>query len=212
MTLLSLSSYGCKVHYDELYLSQTKKEDIVHCKGPTMFVGALSTDSTVFLLGAFVNSSIIRKGTCLNTPKESNGVCWYMKYETSFGFLDCNASLSQIPADNGTTHSESRLSWNVDNGLGGYRAGRFTDLGSGNSTWRKVLYMCPGKICVTEHTMMNVVTMNSNFYYLHQKYIFYIISYVLSRSVPISCSEEFYSFVTTLQNSGPSPPRYQTEC
>lgn len=145
MTLFSLSSYGCKVYYDELYLSQTKKSDIFHCKGPTMFVGALSTDTTVFVLGAFVNASIIRKGTCLNKPIESNGVCWYMKHEMSFGFLDCNSTLSQTPADQSTTNSESRLSWNIDNGLGGYRAGRFADLGSGNSTWRKVLYDCPGK-------------------------------------------------------------------
>jgi hypothetical protein len=152
MTLLSLSSYGCIAYYDELYFAQTKKSDIIHCSWPTMFVGALSTDTTVFLLGAFVNTSIIRKGTCLNSPKESNGVCWYMKPETSFGFLDCNSTLSQTPADHGNTNPESRLSWNVDNGLGGYRAGRLTDLSSSNTTWRKVLYMCPGKLCLTNHT------------------------------------------------------------
>lgn len=161
ISLLGLSNSGCSVYYDQLYASHTKKSDVIHCNGATIFAGALSSDSTVFLLGAFANSSIIRKGTCLNERLESNGVCWYFKPDKSFGFLDCNSSLSQIPSDHGTTNSDSRLSWNIGNGLGGYRAGQFIELGSGNSTWRKLLYNCPGTLHFRIIWMTHFGTINS---------------------------------------------------
>ena len=45
------------------------------------------------------------------------------------------------PADTSLSHADGRLSWHLDQTIGGYRAGSLTNLNS-NSVWRKVIYYC----------------------------------------------------------------------
>ena len=91
-------------------------------------------------LGAFALASDVQQITALNTPHLSNGVYWYFTPRKSFGFLK-DTDLHQEPTgDIGTTNFDHRLSWNVDNGRNGYRAGMY--ITSGESL-RKRIYNCP---------------------------------------------------------------------
>ena len=91
-------------------------------------------------LGAFALASDVQQITALNTPHLSNGVYWYFTPGKSFGFLG-DTDLHQEPAgDTGTTNIEARLSWNLDNGNSGYRAGIYTE---SNKKLLKLIYNCP---------------------------------------------------------------------
>ena len=91
-------------------------------------------------LGAFALASDAQQITVLNTPHLSNGAYWYFTPGKSFGFLK-DTDLHQEPAgDTGTTNIEARLSWNLENGYGGYRAGDYTEK---TNRLEKFIYNCP---------------------------------------------------------------------
>ena len=94
-------------------------------------------------LGAFGLASEVHNSTILNTPHLSNGAYWYFTPGKSFGFLK-DTDLQQEPtADTGTTNPDSRLSWNLDNGEGGYRTGIYTFTDHQRGGFRKIIYNCP---------------------------------------------------------------------
>ena len=144
VSLMKLSGLGCTACYDEPYGSKTTMTNVSSCVGPHIFVGGLASNATIFLLGAFGPVSVLRNHTYHNSARRMNGVCWYSNTNHSFGFLECGTELDQNKADVGTTSPKSRLSWNLDNGLGGYRAGVNVGLNEDNQAWRKLIYNCPG--------------------------------------------------------------------
>ena len=74
------------------------------------------------------------------TPKQHNGVYWYMVPSSSFGFSFCE-QVSLCSADtHGSPHEDMRLSWHLDQSCGGYRCGTNTSLNS-DTVWRKVIYV-----------------------------------------------------------------------
>ena len=136
----------CTICYDAPYEQQTFSKDIILCAGPVLFVGVRKGSSWWFWvkktmhLGAFALASEVHQTTALNTPHLSNGVYWYFTPGKSFGFLS-DTDLHQEPTgDTGTTNIEARLSWNLDNGYGGYRAGADTEF---NYNLYKFIYNCP---------------------------------------------------------------------
>ena len=145
-----LESRQCSLCYKASYFDQTFSNDILSCAGPVLFVGAQKYmlwwwwDST-FYLGAFGLASEVHKSTVLNTPHLSNGAYWYFTSGKSFGFLK-DDTLQQNPAgDTGDLNDNSRLSWHLDNSLGGFRAGAYTDLTIKHNQrlFRKIIYNCP---------------------------------------------------------------------
>ena len=137
----------CSLCYEDPFDKETFPTHILSCAGPVLFVGAQryhgwwSWETKTMYLGAFALASEVHQTTALNTPHLSNGVYWYFTPGKSFGFLG-DTDLHQEPTgDTGTTNIEARLSWNLDNGYGGYRAGDYTqgDLESVN----KLIYNCP---------------------------------------------------------------------
>ena len=142
--LMKLSVLGCTPCYDESYGSKTTMKNVSACVGPQIFVGGLASNATTFLVGAYGPASVLHNHTGLNCVRRYNGVCWYSKANFSFGFLECGTELNQNKADIGSTSPKSRLSWNIDNGLGGYRAGVFIGLNKDTQGWRKLIYNCPG--------------------------------------------------------------------
>jgi hypothetical protein len=112
------------------------------CSGPYLFVGAISSVSSTYLVGAFGSATEVLRQTALNTPHLSGGVYWYNTPGQSFGFLN-GTDLQQQSADTGSSDAAYRLSWHVDGSSGGYRAGIYLGLNS-DTTWRKSIYNCPG--------------------------------------------------------------------
>ena len=129
----------CSLCYEDGTWKRTFSINIINCAGPVLFVGGtveMWWPSNKMQLGAFALASEVHQTTVLNTPHLSNGVYWYFTPGKSFGFL-ADMDLQQEPtADMSTTNDESRLSWNLDNGQGGYRTGENTGL-------KKFIYNCP---------------------------------------------------------------------
>lgn len=119
----------------------TASTDITGCSGPFLFVGAMLNGARNFQLGAFADKAQIQIPTPVNTPHLSNGVFWYMTSGYSFGFA-ATGSIDQNKADTGASNATSRLSWHLDNGIGGYRAGATVNIGYGD--YFKAIYNCPG--------------------------------------------------------------------
>ena len=137
VTVSDLMARGCSVCYKDTYAGHTTSNDISSCAGPVLFVGAhhfYNWYSSIYL-GAFGLASEVQRKTALNTPHLSNGVYWYFTYGQSFGFLG-DTNLQQYSADIGSSNPPSRLSWYLDLGVGGYRAGYFSGLNN-DATWQK---------------------------------------------------------------------------
>ena len=148
VTELNLNSGQCSLCYSASYHLRTSSDNVLSCAGPVLFVGAQTVslsgrwwDSTIYL-GAFGLASDVHKSTVLNTPHLSNGAYWYFTPGKSFGFLSDTDLQQNTTADTGTTNPDSRLSWNLDNSHGGFRAGSNTDLYDQN-IYRKLIYNCP---------------------------------------------------------------------
>ena len=139
-----LDNRGCTLCYERIYHSPTTSDDILSCTGPVLFVGGRKYEwwDPIIYLGAFGLAEEVHKSTDLNIPHESNGVYWYLHSGKSFGFL-ADMDLHQEPAaDTGTSNPDSRLSWNLDNHYGGWRAGKYDNL-AGQSYFNKVIWNCP---------------------------------------------------------------------
>jgi hypothetical protein len=87
------------------------------------------------LVGA---TSVLTINTMWNTPQQFGQVYWYRTKGQSFGFSP-NAYIRQTSADNEDLNSSVRLSWLLDQNMGGYRAGVARLLGD-SSLWHKVIY------------------------------------------------------------------------
>ena len=141
VSVSDLAHYGCSVCYERTYATFTVSADINECTGPYLFVGGRETTSSSFILGAFDSSTVIHTQTPMNTPNLSNGVYWYFTAFKSFGFSR-DATITQNAADNSSNDPESKLSWHLDLGDGGWRLGSILWLNNANE-YMKVIYNCP---------------------------------------------------------------------
>lgn len=74
------------------------------------------------------NCQALTSQTTLNLPYNDNGVFWYYTQGYSFGFSD-TSNINQDFVDIQDPTNELRLSWNIDNTLGGSRAGAYSTSG-----------------------------------------------------------------------------------
>jgi hypothetical protein len=104
-----------------------------------VFVGALDPSSSTVVIGAFGQSDAVFHQTYSTTTGNlNNGLYWYNVYGKSFGFSPVqNVYLNS--ADVNTDYGDLRLSWHIDQGIGGYRAGTMNP----SSEYRKVIYRYP---------------------------------------------------------------------
>lgn len=141
-TLSFINSYCTPCLYVDYYQA-TKSTDIIGCRGPYLFVGAIKIGKSVFQLGGFSPVDVIRSTTLLNSPALSNGIYWYFTSGHSFGFAD-SPTINQNYADSAINPDPfSRLSWLIDSTAGGDRAGTSLHVKSGE--FFKVIYNCPEK-------------------------------------------------------------------
>ena len=142
--IADLTAVGYKVCYSALYSSKTNTSHLDKCSSDDnamVVVGALyGTAATTVRIGAgglarhvFAETSSTAAAYCYD------GACWYNYPTKSFGFSP-NSYVTLNPADVYSSTDTQRVSWNLDNGLGGYRAGNAINLNS-DSTYQKVVYV-----------------------------------------------------------------------
>ena len=99
-------------------------------------VGAKQAGSNTLALVAVARAGDAFAQHC--DARLANGAYWYNCVGKSFGFA-ASASISLNSADDSSAQCSYRLSWNVDQNYGGYRAGCTTGLSS--SSYYKQIYV-----------------------------------------------------------------------
>ena len=133
----SLGQYT--VCMDVPYSDDTTQAKLAACSiDPNQYVvvGAKQAGSSTLALMAVARASEAFAQNC--DARLANGVYWYNCVGRSFGFA-ASASISLSNADTASGQCEYRLSWQVDNGNGGWRAGCATGLY--DSTYYKQIYV-----------------------------------------------------------------------
>jgi len=143
----SLTSEGFSVCYQAVYSSVTFQCSSLasSCGGSNpnafVFVGALqSAGATSFSIGAFAKASdVFTTTSSTSTAYLHNGAYWYCYNGHAFGFADSSVVNLNSYYGADVLPGANRLSWNIGNGYGGYRAGdnnlNFDD------SWQKVIYI-----------------------------------------------------------------------
>ena len=132
---------GWTAHYDDDYDEETKTAELLSVPGSAkfIFVGARDPEGKI-TIGAVGARDAVLQQTDDEQTRRDNEVEWYLTPEMSFGFAPAGARISQNPADNSSSEGPKRLSWHIDEGGGGYRAGDHGHVSDMPTGWRKLVY------------------------------------------------------------------------
>ena len=131
---------GWVKYFDQPYSQVTKQADLTRGLpgGAThiMVCGSRTGSASLMLCAAASKADVLRKTSSTSSASGPyNGVYWYNYVGKSFGFSD-SRSIGLYSAD--TNSGSGRLSWHIDQGMGGYRIGNAKFLY--NFNYRKQLY------------------------------------------------------------------------
>ena len=125
--------------FDEPFNHKTRSEDLSQsaglCHNDTL-VGA--TFNGTIVLAAAGPASVLSLNTNWNQPQQFGQVYWYKTTGKSFGFAP-SSTIRQTSGDNEDLINTQRLSWLLDQNIGGYRVGALRSLHD-NALWRKIIY------------------------------------------------------------------------
>ena len=108
-----------------------------------LLVGAIKTGQSILSMMAVASANEMLQSTnSTSTAVLRNGTFWYQLEGYSFGFSP-TADIDLNYADTLMDSCESRLSWHLNNGIGGWRAGCDVDLSTA-SNWEKRVYVFSG--------------------------------------------------------------------
>lgn len=125
--------------FDQPYSHKTCITDLNQAAGicrNEVLVGATYNQSIV--LAAVGPATVLSVNTLWNQPQQFGQVYWYRTNGKSFGFAP-DSSIRQTLGDNYDLTNSQRLSWILDQDIGGYRVGStrsFID----DSLWHKIIY------------------------------------------------------------------------
>ena len=130
-----------KLIYDRPYSDQTTtsilRNTSLLCPNQVL-VGARRNSDPQLTLAAAGPKEVLQQQTAVNGTIRFGDVYWYLTASKSFGFSPNNRVFLNS-GDMEESTPELRLSWHVDQNVGGYRIGTLKEL-NGDSAWRKVIY------------------------------------------------------------------------
>lgn len=125
--------------FDQPYSHPTRIDDLKQISGichNEVLVGAMHDG--VITLAAVGPVSVLTLNTPWNQPKQFGEVYWYSTNGKSFGFAP-TSTIRQTSADTQDLDDSQRLSWLLDQNIGGYRAGVTRSL-TNDALWHKIVY------------------------------------------------------------------------
>ncbi|CAF0991711.1 unnamed protein product [Brachionus calyciflorus] len=139
-SICSLINNGFLKVLDQFYSFNTTTLDLMNARSNC------NSNSILCAAGGLVNSDILELVACgncfqimtnttLNTPKLVGSVYWYLTPGKSFGFSP-SFTISQTTSDQFNLSDPQRLSWHLDQPIGGWRLG---NLSLNDNSYRKVL-------------------------------------------------------------------------
>eukprot|EP00729_Bicosta_minor_P004855 gene4855-33271_t len=152
LTAQTLSDEGWMTTYQRPYSHPTTSADLDRgCDaGDQVIVAAMDTSFNLVVAACGECSSVMMQTTDRMNEHKHNGVSWY-RYgpEGSFGFHGSTEGDKDLSsADMSERRCESRLSWHVDQKVGGYRAGCSELLQSSAEYWKIILKLPPGGLAI----------------------------------------------------------------
>ena len=155
---------GFKEVYNQPYAHTTLVSEILElraqCDSTTlMCVGGAKLIEGILKVVACGNCLIITNITLSNRPILNGLAYWYLTPLLSFGFSP-NALISQSQADTITSESNSRLSWHIDLGVGGWRLGSLTGMNLDTNYYKKIFLKYSNSLASTTRvtTLTTTVT------------------------------------------------------
>jgi hypothetical protein len=148
----------CQLCQDVPYSYPTKSLDVLNCKAKGGFIAIAAKkqkDELLAVVAGLYSLQLQETYSISRATGPINGAFWYYMPGKSFGFAN-STSIFLDAADKGefrlTNDTDigcaERLSWHLDAGVGGWRAGCQTGLNDdeGWFRWRKVMYSCNSQV------------------------------------------------------------------
>jgi hypothetical protein len=147
MLNVDVSSLGAyTVCMDSLYRDSTTQAKLSACaSNPDQYVvvGAKQEGSSTLALMAVARASEAFALHC--DARLVNGAYWYNCDRNSFGFAG-SSSISLSSADTAHDQCAYRLSWHVDQNVGGYRAGCTIGLNDDSKYYKQIYILTGGTV------------------------------------------------------------------
>ena len=146
----TLRNNGWTLFYEQTYGTAIGNTTTpIRPSGQYVILSGKAVGSTTILLAAAAPTAQVFTETVLNTPQLLNGTYWYYTLATncptcgSIGFAP-TSSITQNSADTSNTGDPLRMSWHLQDGLGGYRLGTFLDVSNNSTTYLKQVWTWNG--------------------------------------------------------------------
>ena len=130
----TLRNNGWTLFYEQTYGTTIGNSTTpIRPSGQYVILSAKAAGSSTITLAAAAPTSGVFTETAINTPQLLNGTYWYYTLATncgvcgSIGFAPSN-SITQNSADVSNTEDPLRMSWHLQDGMGGWRLGTITNI------------------------------------------------------------------------------------
>ena len=142
--MFSLFCLGFVTVYEQFYSHWTMSSDLKNvrnqCNSNSMLcAGGGLKNSDVLELVSCGNCHAVLTPTSLNDPKYVYTAYWHMTDGQSFGFSPIY-TINQSSADTFDLNDPFRLSWHLNQTVGGYRVGKISGLNSDN-IYKKYIFI-----------------------------------------------------------------------
>ena len=126
---------------DHTFYEDIAAEDYSTSEYPYMCVGAYaSSDATTASLAACgLREDVLQATYSTSTAYHYNGAYWYRYAGKSFGFAPSAVVYLNSADTSSDTSGAHRLSWHLDQGHGGFRAGNTNYLNSDNTWYKRIV-------------------------------------------------------------------------
>jgi hypothetical protein len=145
----------CQVCQDVPYSYATKSEDILNCKAKGNFIAIAARkqgEDVLAVVAGLYSSDLQETSSLTNATGPINGAFWYFLRGIGFGFADtAEIGLDKAEARNNLMACDKSVSWHLDIGVGGWRAGCQTQtVLLSDEGWRKTIYSCNAQVGLTK--------------------------------------------------------------
>jgi hypothetical protein len=139
----TLIDNGWTKFYEQTYATPVGlTTTLIRPSGQYVILSGKAVGSSNILLAAAAPTAQVFTETVGNTPQLLNGAYWYNTQFTSIGFAP-TATITQTNADSRDPLDPLRLSWHLDNEIGGWRIGAIINL-NGSTAYLKQVWTWNG--------------------------------------------------------------------
>ena len=146
----TLLNNGWTLFYEQTYGTAIGNTTTpIRPSGQYVILSGKAVGSSTITVAAAAPTAQVFTETVINTPQLLNGTYWYYTLATncptcgSIGFAP-TSSITQNSADTSNTGDPLRMSWHLQDGIGGYRLGTFLDGGNNSTAYLKQVWTWNG--------------------------------------------------------------------